>query len=150
MPETVAGVPIHPLVVHAVVVLIPLSALGLVAIAVVRQWRHRFGGLVACVALLAAALVPVATQSGEALEKILGSNDDIDRHQQLGQTLLFTAFPLAALAVVLWWFGRREERGANNPRGLVTLVAVLSVLLGLAVVVQVVLIGHSGATAAWG
>ena len=32
MPETVLGLPLHPLVVHAVVVLVPLSALGAVAV----------------------------------------------------------------------------------------------------------------------
>jgi len=149
MPETVSGVPLHPLVVHAVVVLIPLAALGVFAIAVIAKWRYRYGGLVAVVAVVAAALVPVAVLSGRALKDLLGSNDDIDRHQQIAQTLLFTAFPLAILAILLWLIGRRTERGVATARGLVILVATLGVVFALGVGVQVVLIGHSGANAAW-
>ena len=61
MPETLGGIPIHPLVVHAVVVLIPLAALGVMAISVIPRWRGRFGVLVVGAATVATALVPVAT-----------------------------------------------------------------------------------------
>jgi uncharacterized membrane protein len=149
MPETVGGVPLHPLVVHAVVVLVPLAALGVLAVAVVPKWRPRFGGLVATFAVLGAALVPVATQSGEVLESLLGSDEAIERHSELGETLLYSAVPLAMIAVALWWIGRREERGAPWPRVLVLAVASLGVVVALGVTVQVVLIGHSGADAAW-
>ena len=149
MPETVGGVPLHPLVVHALVVLIPLAAVGVLALSVVPKWRSRYGGLVAGVAVAAAALVPVATRTGLALEKLLGSSDAIDRHRQFGQTLLYSAIPLAVVAVALWWLGRRDERGATSSRALVVITAVLGVILGLGVGVQIALIGHSGASAAW-
>jgi hypothetical protein len=41
--DTVAGLPVHPLVVHAAVVLLPLSAIGLVTIILVPRWRASFG-----------------------------------------------------------------------------------------------------------
>ena len=41
MLDTVLGLPLHPLVVHAVVVLLPLVALGVMALAVVPRWRAR-------------------------------------------------------------------------------------------------------------
>ncbi|HEX5018511.1 MAG TPA: DUF2231 domain-containing protein [Actinomycetes bacterium] len=150
IPETVGGVPLHPLIVHAVVVLIPLTALGVLAIAVVPRWRSRYGSLVAIVAVISAALVPFAARTGLMLQDILGEDDDIDRHRQLGQTLLYTAIPLALIAIVLWWIGRREERGANTSRGLVMVAGILGVVLAIGVGVQVALIGHSGANAAWG
>ena len=150
IPETVGGVPLHPLIVHAVVVLVPLTALGVLAIAVVPRWRSRYGSLVAIVAVFAAALVPFATRTGLMLQELIGESDAIDRHRRLGQTLLYTAIPLALIAVVLWWIGRREERGPTTSRGLVRVVGILGVVLALGVGVQVVLIGHSGANAAWG
>ena len=55
MPETIGGIPLHPLVVHAVVVLIPLAALGVIAIALVPKWRSRFGILVVAVTAFATA-----------------------------------------------------------------------------------------------
>jgi len=149
MPDTVSGVPLHALVVHAVVVLIPLAALGVLTISVVAKWRYRYGGLVAITAVLAAALVPVATQSGDALQHLLGSSDDIEHHQELGETLLYTAGPLALIAIALWWIGRRDERGVVTSRTLVMVVATLGAVIALGVGVQVILIGHSGANAAW-
>lgn len=149
MPETIGGVPLHPLVVHAVVVLVPLAALGVLTIAIIPKWRSRFGGLVAVFAVLGAALVPIATQSGETLEGLLGSDEAIDRHSQLGETLLYSAIPLALIALALFWIGRRDERGSSSPRGLVLVVASLGVVVAIGVTVQVVLIGHTGADAAW-
>ena len=41
MFDTFLGLPVHALVVHAVVVLVPLAALGLIAIAVYRRGATR-------------------------------------------------------------------------------------------------------------
>src|SRR5690606_37927320 len=54
------GLPLHPLVVHGAVVLLPLSALVLVLVTLVPPLRRRLGVLTPLLALLAAALVPVA------------------------------------------------------------------------------------------
>jgi len=72
MFDLINGLPIHPLVVHAVVVLLPLAILGTVAIAVRPAWRTAYGPLVLGCAAVATALIPVATSSGEALEKHVG------------------------------------------------------------------------------
>ncbi|MEV4388804.1 DUF2231 domain-containing protein, partial [Micromonospora sp. NPDC049580] len=63
MPDTVNGLPLHPLVVHAVVVLLPLAALGVAALAVRPSWRGRYGGLVVLITALATAAIPLATSS---------------------------------------------------------------------------------------
>ena len=39
----IAGLPVHPLVVHAAVVLLPLAALVLILLVFVPAWRTRFG-----------------------------------------------------------------------------------------------------------
>ena len=64
MFDTVQGLPVHALVVHGVVVLVPLAALGLIAIAVRPSWRKTYAPLVAILATVGLALVPVATKSG--------------------------------------------------------------------------------------
>ena len=66
--DLVNGLPLHPLVVHAVVVLLPLAILGTIALALHRPWRATYGPLVVGVAAVATALVPVATSSGESLD----------------------------------------------------------------------------------
>lgn len=149
IPEAVGGVPLHPLVVHAVVVLIPLAALGVIAIALVPKWRARFGVLVVGAAALGAALVPVATSAGEQLADQLGETELIQKHTDLGQNVLYTAVPLLLVSIALWWLGRRAARGAAAPRWLSVLVATLAVLVAVTSTIQIVLVGHSGAKAVW-
>jgi uncharacterized membrane protein len=150
--DTVFGLPVHPLVVHGAVVLIPLAALLVLAIAVVPSWR---GGVVAWftvgVTAAATALVPVATLSGEALAERVG---EPERHAALGQAMIYFMLPLLLLVVALVLLAARDRRraaGLPRPRqsALTLVVAVAAALAAGAAVVQVAFVGHSGATATW-
>ena len=70
MPETVFGLPLHPLVVHGAVVLVPLAALLAVIVAVSQEKRTRWGVLTWLMATAAWAATIVAKLSGETLEDI--------------------------------------------------------------------------------
>ena len=159
---TVDGLPLHPLVMHAVVVLLPLSAVGAVAIAVRPPWRRRFGPVVALLTVLAVAAVPIAQQTGAQLEDKLTSleNPLIEQHAQLGETLLPYAVVFGALVLVLVLLGRLADRRARagapaaTPRRgpwtvLLVAVAVLTVLSAVTTTAWVIQIGHSGSTAVW-
>lgn len=141
MFDLIDGLPIHPLVVHAVVVLLPLAVLGTVVVALVPRWRRPYGPLVLAVAVVATALVPVATSSGEALEKRVG---DPGEHAELGEQLIWFGIALLVVLVALLVLDRRATR-----RALVTGVAVVAVLVALAAAVQVYRVGDSGARAVW-
>ncbi len=148
MPETVGGIPIHPLVVHAVVVLLPLAALGVLVVALVPRWRTAFAPLVLGITVVAAALVPVATQSGEALLRSV-SGELVVRHADLGATVIWFALALLTTAIALWWMARRERTNRPLSRGWSLAVSVVAVLVAAAAIVQVVLVGHSGSKAVW-
>ncbi|MSZ75599.1 MAG: hypothetical protein F2667_00660 [Actinobacteria bacterium] len=143
------GLPIHPLVVHGVVVLLPLAVVGTIAIVARPAWRTTYGVLVVGCAAVATALIPVATSSGEELEKHVG---DPGRHAALGEQLIWFAIPLLLLSAGLVWASRRRERGLSvpGPQWLVNAVAVAAVVAALATAVQVYRVGDSGARAAWG
>jgi len=146
--DLINGLPIHPLVVHAVVVLLPLAIVGTIAIAVRPAWRLRYGHLVVACTGVATLLIPVATSSGEALERHVG---DPGQHARLGDQLIWFALPLLALDVVLVVLARRRRgQPSGEGRGLLTVVAALSVVAALAAGVQVFRVGDSGARAAWG
>ena len=155
MFDLVNGLPVHPLVVHAVVVLLPLGILGTVAIAVRAPWRARYGVLVTACTAAATVLMPVATSSGEELEKHVG---DPGNHAELGDQLIWFALPLLALNLALVWMDRRAAAldstatsAVRAPGGrALTVVAALSVLVAIAAGVQVYRVGDSGARAAWG
>ena len=158
MFDLINGIPLHPLVVHAVVVLLPLACLGTLAIALKPSWRQRYGVLVVACAVAATAFIPVATSSGEALEERVGNPGE---HAELGDQLIWFAIPLLVLSVALVWLDRRDRAPAiddtptrtgttSTPNRRLTLaVASLAVLASLAATVQVYRVGDSGARAAW-
>ena len=65
MFSTIFGLPAHPLVVHAVVVLVPLSALAGLVVAVWPAARERYAPVALGIATLALISVPLATHTGE-------------------------------------------------------------------------------------
>jgi hypothetical protein len=60
------GLPVHPLVVHLVVVLLPLAAIGTIAIAVRPVWRRPYGALVVLFAAAATALTLSPRKAGSS------------------------------------------------------------------------------------
>lgn len=151
MFDLINGVPLHPLVVHAIVVLLPLATLGTIAIALRPRWRLRYGPLVVAAAAVATVLIPVATSSGEELEKRVG---DPGAHAELGDQLIFFAIPVLVLTlalVVVEWVRSRPHRPPPTWASLrlVQVVATLAVIASLASAVQIYRVGDSGARAAW-
>jgi uncharacterized membrane protein YkvI len=149
MPETVSGIPLHPLVVHAVVVLLPLAATGVLAMAAVPRLRRVLGFTVLCVTVVAVAMVPVAKLSGENLRDSLREAPLVERHASLGETLLYFALPLLVAATLLWWMGRRNRHDKPTGSVVTIVVGVLSVIVAVTTIVQVVRVGHSGSEAVW-
>ena len=154
------GIPLHPLVVHAVVVLLPLAALGAVVIAVRRSWRRSLGIPVLLVALAGVAAVPMASTTGSQLYAALGvENPLIAIHMQraswllpaaLAFLLLLGAAVLTELAIVRAEVGAHAAPMATVTRYRVaTGLSALAAVVGVVAVAIVVLVGHAGSTAVW-
>ena len=73
MFETIFGLPVHVLVIHAVVVLMPLASLSVLVSAFWPRFRRWAGPLPLILSVVATALVPVATQSGDWLAQTIGA-----------------------------------------------------------------------------
>ena len=152
MFDLINGLPIHPLVVHAVVVLLPLATLGTIALVVRPAWRRPYGPLLVAIAAVATVLVPVSTSSGEALEERVGNPGE---HAELGDQLIWFALPMLVLLVALVWLDRRTTPDTHTDSrpaqaGSLKVVATLALVSALATSVQVYRVGDSGARAAWG
>ena len=65
--QYLGGLPLHPLVVHFAVVLVPLSALFLILLVLIRGWADRFGWLTLFVLALGTGAAFLARESGEDL-----------------------------------------------------------------------------------
>jgi hypothetical protein len=145
---TVGGLPEHPLLVHAVVVLLPLATLGAGLVAVRPSWSRPYGPLVAAGALAGAMAATLAKLAGDrlaaAIEITPGFQPVIDEHGRLGLYVVLAAWPFAVLALLGAVLGRRTHGRAAR------VAEVLAAVAGVAAVVTTVLAGHSGSSAVWG
>lgn len=144
MLDTIFGLPVHPLLVHATVVGVPAAAAIVALAATWGRFRAWAGWLPVLLSTAALVLVPLSTESGEALRQRVGETALVERHAELAEGLLPWVAVLLAAAVLLAWNARRP------PRRALAIAAVALALVGaVGSTVQVALIGHSGAKASW-
>lgn len=156
----IAGLPLHPLVVHAVVVFAPLSALLALGYAVVPRWRWALRWPLVVSTALAVGSGVLAATSGDALleaREALKAMPAVGDHVEAGTLLRNVLLGFGGVVLAASWRlggssglvsgrGARPEHGGAADR---VLQAVL-VLTALAVLALAFQAGHSGATAVWG
>jgi formate hydrogenlyase subunit 3/multisubunit Na+/H+ antiporter MnhD subunit len=148
--DAIGDMPLHPLVVHAVVIGIPLTLLMAVLFAVprFRSWARWALGVVA---VGSAVVTMIARASGPSLAQALGIvpgnpvGDLISRHAQLATQLTWIMVVVAVLAVlnVLLVSRGREQKTVERVLPLVLIVA------ALIAAIWVVRTGDIGSRAAW-
>lgn len=173
--EEVFGLPAHPLMVHAAVVLVPALTLVAVGYALLPAVRERLEPLVIALAVGAPVAAGVARESGNAFRRRLVTNqalppdlvEQLDHHRELGTMLLVFTLGLAAASIALVLLARSLRTGeparsssasraslmAPLPGRLqATMAAVLStsiIALGSATAWYAVQTGHSGSSMVW-
>lgn len=144
------GLPAHPLVVHGAVVLLPLAAIAVLAVAIRPRWaRSAFGYVTVALPLVSLVTVILAQRSGESLEERVQETALVERHAELGESVLPWAIVLlvvALLVVAFARFGSRLQVREAVARGVLVALAVVA---GVGAIWKVVDVGHSGAKAAW-
>jgi hypothetical protein len=153
----ISGLPLHVLIVHFVVIVVPVAALCMVLAAVWPAARRRLGIVTPLIALAALVAVPITTTAGEWLAARVGHTELIAAHQALGYTLLPWAIASFIVALAQWvWFRFFHRDGARFRVGSTALRVAITIALTAAIavtavgsVVTVVRIGESGARALW-
>jgi hypothetical protein len=141
-----AGLPLHPLLVHSAVVLVPLVAIGALVMSYLPSFSRRHGKLILILALIAQVSVFLAKLSGEAFSEILDKN--VEKHAELGEIAPLVTLPMVALIYLRWRMDRAGSSIGNVViRRLTSLTLVVSSLASLIVIF---LVGHSGASSVWG
>ena len=148
---TVAGLPAHALLVHAIVVLAPLTALLGILCAVWPAARRRFVWLVVSFAAVNLVLTPLTTSAGEWLYNSFPTHSAIlETHEERGETMIYFSIALFVMALAVAFLHVRTVRSDATPKLTAVVVTVVAVVIGVATTVQVVRIGHAGTEAKWG
>lgn len=149
MFDTFFGLPLHPLVVHATEVVVPTAALVVLLAAAWPRFRRWARFLPLGLALVALVLVPLATESGEALEERVAETALMETHTEMGEGLLPWVLGLVVVAAVLLWWNRTERSPGKPMRWVAVALIAAAALATTGTMVQAVRIGHSGAAAVW-
>lgn len=162
MFDTAFGLPLHALVVHGAVVLLPLAALGGIVIALVPKLRDRFGILVALAAVAGIPTVFVATQSGEKLETRVNATfgagaastreaELMEAHTSIADNLLPWAVILAVAVVAVMVVARYAVRSGSVPwpRYAGWAASAVTIVGAVLTLYWVIRIGDAGSRAAW-
>ncbi len=143
---TFDGLPLHPLLVHAPVVLVPLVATGLVLYVAWPSSRRVLGPILATLAIGAAITAILATEAGEHLAEKLQRGEAAEGHEENGELARLGASVLAVGTTALAALDRfRPDSRLAGSR----LPGIVMVVVGLGTTIAVALAGHSGATLAW-
>jgi hypothetical protein len=141
-----AGLPLHPLLVHGAVVLVPLVAVGALVMSYLPSFSRRHGKIILGLAVVAQVNVILAKMSGEAFSEILNKN--VEKHAELGEIAPLVTIPMVVLIYLRW---RMDRSGSTFGSVAVRrLTSVALVVASLASIVFIFLVGHSGAQSVWG
>jgi hypothetical protein len=172
LPTLINGSPTHALIVHAVVVLLPMSVLASLGLVFVPASRRAFALATVVIAFIGCLAIPLSFFTGSALRRRVAPSPLIDHHVALAHQLLVIAaiFGLALAGFVLVDLMGRAGRGELNQveaavvarrtglldrmsqRRIVNarrVTAVVLVVMSLLTAVAVARVGDSGAKAAW-
>lgn len=155
----IAGLPLHPLIVHAAVVFAPLAALVTAVFVLVPRWRWLTRWPTVVSAAVALVSVLAARFSGDYfLEQRPELAQLVRVHQERGELLMWFMIGFFVLVAFAGWALRSSTplpsgRGGRDTRLAPVLEKVLPAVVTLTavvVLVQVILTGDAGSRAVWG
>ena len=164
-PMELSGLPVHALVLHAAVLLGPVTALAAIAYAALPGWRWLIRWPMVALAVATVGSVFIAKLSGESLAAKVTGNPDTSQseinqilvHEDRGNLLMWVALAFLVIAVVAALTVGGPSRlasgaGARDTRGTAVTLGVLGLVVigALALLVVTVLTGDAGSRAVWG
>jgi hypothetical protein len=155
----VFGLPAHPLLVHAAVVLVPLAALALIGVGWNRAWRRPYYLPITLLAIAGAGATLLAKQTGESLaESVRQAGKRVGEHPEQGDTAFVFAALFAMACAALWLYDAygeeiRARLGLSERLRLPVdenlALYLTAVPIAVLAIVTIVVAGHSGATLVW-
>jgi hypothetical protein len=155
----IAGLPVHILLIHAVVVLAPVAGIMAVLFGTWGRSRKYLAWPLGALALLLVPLSVVTAEAGEQLEKARPISELVKQHAEQGSSFRFVtaAFGVVVVLQILAAFPSLLSRWSllsrfasiTAARGFLPLASIAGVIAGLFLTYAAVFTGHSGAASAW-
>jgi uncharacterized membrane protein len=145
--DLIWGLPAHPLMVHAPVVLLPLASFGAIVLATSAKHRQRYDLFVGTGAVAALITALLANNSGERLSERLELEAAVERHENLAGTTLVLAAAFALLTLVNVATARIRAFDRSTIAGAV--LPVVAACMGVLATIWMVRTGHEGARLVW-
>lgn len=158
MDWSLGGIPLHALLVHFTVVIVPAAALAMILTAVWPAARRRLGVGTPLLAALGLVAVPFTVNAGQWLFERVEQSPGVMEHEEIGTSLLPWVIALFVISVLqwLWYRAQRAPADTGTLRSRRSVVTSVAILLMLAVLISavgagvtVVRLGDSGARAVW-
>ncbi len=159
MNWTLNGIPMHPLFVHAAVMLVPITALVMILVAVWPAAQRKLGISVPILSVVAAVSVAFTIQAGEALEEHVKETALVQAHTEAADGIAPWIVLLVVAACVQWAVFRfvtnRKDSdkvpafGATSRKVIAAVVGLLVVAGAVGATWEIYLIGDAGAKSVW-
>ena len=147
----VNGLPAHVLLVHFMVVLVPLTALLEIVCALWGAARRRLVWLVLILAAVTMVLTPVAIDAGEWLFNLRKDPSPILReHADRGELMIYFSVALLLVAILLVVLHILDSRSDKRRAASKVVMAVITLAVGIASMVQIYRVGDAGSQSVWG
>jgi len=147
--DTISGLPAHPLLVHIVVIILPLTGAAAILGSIWPRAQRKFTFLTPLGALVGLIAVPITISAGQSLASTFPEIPPVlAQHITHASRVLPLTIALFLLTTAQWaylQFGRKPLK-----RWLTVVLAVLVVAVSVATIAQVVLTGDAGSRAVWG
>ena len=141
--DLITGLPVHVLITHAVVVLLPLAVLTLILVVTIPKLRSHYRYPAVGLAIVSAISAIIAEQSGTALQARVVYPGE---HAEWGEMLPPVAVALAVLSVI-WLIVSRMA--SSRGKVLAAILGGVIIVVGIIAVVITVQAGHSGSEQTW-
>ena len=147
------GLPAHPLLVHAPVVVLPLTVFAAILLGFRADWRAKLWKFFAAAVVGMFISLLLAMQSGEALDDAFKGLAPTKQHIEYAETTRLLTFGFLLLTLVEVWLVRRRTRSRIDQEAaalrIERLVAYGVIAMGLIATVWMIRTGHEGAKAVW-
>jgi len=140
----IGSVPLHPVVVHLVVVLAALAAIGMIISVFSPNWSRRYASASVTLAGIAMVAAFLSKVSGESLPVQASAE-----HVSGGTVLPWIMLVFFVCSLVFWLFDRGIPLNRKRPMWL-RLFSALVVITAVAASYQSIVVGYSGVLSVWG